>query len=246
MPGEYKNLPNGIQMGVSTVWVTSDFTPSHQAIDLTPATPLQTPARARMSMIYTTTSGGVTVELEHSKGFTTVYKHLVAGSVIGHIGDILEKSIKFAVAGKTGVVTGPHAHYGVYINGIAQDPLPYLQGKLTIPPYVTVETNLAVKSVTPMLRIIIASRIRAAGGLNGAILAEADIGQEFPYLGKTKLVDGYEWARIDFNGVIGYMALNTLWNTVVNPPPVEVYKPFEGTFEKDGMSCTVSLKPLQK
>jgi hypothetical protein len=60
------------------------------------------------------------------------------------------------------------------------------------------------------------------------------------------MVDGYEWARIDVNGAIGYIALNPQWNTIVTPPPVEVFKPFEGSFEKDGMLCMVSLKPLQK
>jgi len=243
----YKDFTNNILVGVSEVYVNSVFSPTHQAVDMSPAVALKTPEKARISMIYTSPTSGVCVELEHGQGFTTVYKHLVTGSVHGRVGDVVDKSYIFAKAGNTGSLSkGAHAHYEVRIKGIAQDPIPFLQGKKVIPPYVVVETDLVVKSVMPVLHTITASNIRSAGGLGAPVLAETEVGQDYPYLGKTKLTNGFEWARVDYNGVIGYIALNSLWNTIINPPPVEVYKPFEGSFDKDGMSCKVIIKPLQK
>lgn len=243
----YKDFTNNILVGVSEVFVNSVFSPTHQAVDMSPAVALKTPEKARISMIYTSATSGVCVELEHGQGFTTVYKHLVTGSVNGHIGDVVDKSFVFAKAGNTGSLSrGAHAHYEVRIKGIAQDPIPYLQGKKIIPPYTVIETDLVVKAVGPVLKSIVQSHIRTAGGLNAPVYTETVIGREYPYIGKTKLVDGYEWARVDVDGVIGYIALNSAWNTIVVPPPVEVYKPFEGSFNKDGMNCTISFKPLEK
>lgn len=67
---------------------------------------------------------GKTVEIDHGYGHKTLYAHLSKitvsegaavrrGDVIGHLGN-------------TGRSTGPHLHYGIYVNGEAVDPMDYL------------------------------------------------------------------------------------------------------------------------
>jgi len=68
---------------------------------------------------------GKTVIIDHGQGFVTMYCHL---SEIGvHEGQQLETDDPVGAVGATGRVTGPHLHFGTYLNGTAVDPALLLQ-----------------------------------------------------------------------------------------------------------------------
>jgi murein DD-endopeptidase MepM/ murein hydrolase activator NlpD len=100
---------------------------AHKGIDL--SSPVGTP-------IYATADGvvgkaawfggyGLYVQLEHGNDLETRYGHMsrlnVAEGQHIHKGDVI------GFVGTTGRSTGPHLHYEVRVNGVAVNPLPYMQ-----------------------------------------------------------------------------------------------------------------------
>jgi len=72
---------------------------------------------------------GNTVIIEHKEGLRTLYGHIKNGGIKVKVGDVVEAGEKIAEVGSTGNSTGPHLHFGVYVNGKDVDPDPYLKGK---------------------------------------------------------------------------------------------------------------------
>ncbi len=58
---------------------------------------------------------GITVIIEHPRGFETLYAHCMMALV--RPGEVVKKGQAIAKEGATGQVTGPHLHYEVRING---------------------------------------------------------------------------------------------------------------------------------
>lgn len=67
---------------------------------------------------------GNVIELDHGKGLITRYAH--NSKVLVKTGDIVKRSQVIAEVGTTGRSTGPHLHFEVRVEGVAQDPAKFL------------------------------------------------------------------------------------------------------------------------
>jgi murein DD-endopeptidase MepM/ murein hydrolase activator NlpD len=74
-----------------------------------------------------TQEGGYTVVVQHSDGYLSVYKH--NKRLLKQTGDRVQAREALAVSGNSGqMTTGPHLHFELWRNGLAQDPRPYVTG----------------------------------------------------------------------------------------------------------------------
>lgn len=69
-------------------------------------------------------SYGNTVMIRHDNGLVSLYAHNSA--LVVNVGDRVEKGQVVSKIGSTGRSTGPHLHFEIRVNGIAQNPLNYL------------------------------------------------------------------------------------------------------------------------
>ncbi len=101
----------------------------HEGVDL--AGPVGTPVHATGDGVVGRadwfSSYGLFVEIEHGSQLETRYGHMsrlnVAAGQFVHRGDVI------GYIGTTGRTTGPHLHYEVRVDGVAVNPMPYMQGE---------------------------------------------------------------------------------------------------------------------
>lgn len=101
----------------------------HKGIDL--SSPIGTPVYATADGVISRadwfSSYGLFISIEHGGDVQTRYGHLsrlnVADGQMVHKGDLI------GFVGTTGRSTGPHLHYEVRVDGVAVNPVPYLQGE---------------------------------------------------------------------------------------------------------------------
>lgn len=74
---------------------------------------------------------GNMVEVDHGNGLVTRYAH--ASRTLVRKGDLVKRGQKIAEVGSTGRSTGPHLHFEVLLDGIAQDPQKFLNAGAHLP-----------------------------------------------------------------------------------------------------------------
>lgn len=119
-------------------WISSYFGPrpsptagassNHGAIDI-PVNyqPVYSAANGRVVSAGWMSGYGNYIEIDHGNGYYTAYGHLSSFNVSA--GQTVSRGQQIAVSGNTGVSTGPHLHFEVYIGGLSLnyrvDPLQY-------------------------------------------------------------------------------------------------------------------------
>ena len=197
----------------------------------------------------TTLYFGNLVFVEHANNVVTRYTHLQSGSIPAgiQVGVIVEKGQLLGLMGTTGYSTGVHLHFEVVENGNRVDPAPYLLGQKNV---IDLVTNIPINRDGLPTLTVNTNSLRFRKSPNGELLGTLPQGAILPYLGKSSLISGHEWAEVLHDNKIGYCALNQDWNTINHAvkeivktveviKTVEVTKPIDETFEKNGISVRV-------
>lgn len=113
---------------------------AHKGVDLAApvGTPVYAPADGVVGRASWFSSYGLFIELEHGGEMDTRYGHLSRLNVAE--GQMVRKGDVIGFVGSTGRSTGPHLHYEVRVDGVAVNPLPYMQSSAGV---ATVDTNEA-------------------------------------------------------------------------------------------------------
>jgi murein DD-endopeptidase MepM/ murein hydrolase activator NlpD len=105
----------------------------HRGVDYAGAygSPVIAPAAGRVSLVGRESQGfkihGNVVGIDHGQGVASILLHLSRINV--KEGDFVQAGQVIGALGSTGAATGPHLHWGLYVNGQAVDPVPWrLQG----------------------------------------------------------------------------------------------------------------------
>jgi murein DD-endopeptidase MepM/ murein hydrolase activator NlpD len=95
----------------------------HKGLDIAAptGTPVSAPAAGRVVLAATFKKYGNAVVVDHGQGITSLYLHMSALAV--KKGQTLEKGSPIGKVGMTGVATGPHLHWSVYVHGESLTPL---------------------------------------------------------------------------------------------------------------------------
>ncbi|MBD2595537.1 M23 family metallopeptidase [Nostoc spongiaeforme FACHB-130] len=101
----------------------------HRGVDYAGAagSPVTAPASGRVALVGTVSQGfrvhGNVVGIDHGQGVTSIFLHLSRINV--KEGDFVKAGQLIGAVGSTGASTGPHLHWGLYVNGQSVDPVPW-------------------------------------------------------------------------------------------------------------------------
>lgn len=101
----------------------------HRGVDYAGATgsPVVAPAAGRVALVGTVAQGfkvhGNVVGVDHGQGVVSIFMHLSRINV--KEGDFVKAGQRIGAVGSTGASTGPHLHWGLYVNGLSVDPVPW-------------------------------------------------------------------------------------------------------------------------
>jgi murein DD-endopeptidase MepM/ murein hydrolase activator NlpD len=102
----------------------------HRGLDYAAATgsPVAAPAAGRIALVGRVSDGfelhGNTIGIDHGQGVLSIMIHLSRVDV--NEGDMVQPGQVIGAIGTTGASTGPHLHWGLYVNGICVDPAPWM------------------------------------------------------------------------------------------------------------------------
>ena len=71
---------------------------------------------------------GKTIMIDHGHNVVSVFNHL--DSILVKEGAFVRKGTQVATMGNTGNSTGPHLHWGLSVNNVRVNPLPWVEKKL--------------------------------------------------------------------------------------------------------------------
>ncbi len=106
----------------------------HRGVDYAAATgdPITAPAAGKVVLIGRVAEGfelhGNTIGLDHGQGVASIFLHLSRIDV--KAGEMVQPGQRIGAVGSTGISTGPHLHWGLYVNGQAVDPVPWRYGSI--------------------------------------------------------------------------------------------------------------------
>lgn len=101
----------------------------HRGVDYAGAagSPVTAPAAGTVALVGKVSDGfrvhGNTVGIDHGHGVTSILMHLQNINV--KEGDVVKAGQIVGTVGSTGASTGPHLHWGLYVNGQSVDPVPW-------------------------------------------------------------------------------------------------------------------------
>ncbi|MBW4678044.1 MAG: M23 family metallopeptidase [Desmonostoc geniculatum HA4340-LM1] len=85
------------------------------------------PAPGRVALVGRVSQGfrvhGNVVGIDHGQGVASIFMHLSRINV--KEGDLVKAGQLIGAVGSTGASTGPHLHWGLYVNGLSVDPTPW-------------------------------------------------------------------------------------------------------------------------
>jgi len=105
----------------------------HRGIDYAGAkgSPVIAPAAGRVALVGRVSQGfrlhGNCVGIDHGQGVTSIFMHLSRINV--KEGDFVQAGQVIGAVGSTGAATGPHLHWGLYVQGQSVDPVPWQNHK---------------------------------------------------------------------------------------------------------------------
>ena len=106
----------------------------HKGVDYAASTgsPIIAPADGEVVLVGRENQGfrvhGNTVGIDHGQGILTIFLHL--NNIKVEEGQQIAAGEQIGTVGATGISTGPHLHWGLYVNGKAVDPVPWRSGEI--------------------------------------------------------------------------------------------------------------------
>jgi murein DD-endopeptidase MepM/ murein hydrolase activator NlpD len=101
----------------------------HRGVDYAAGTgdPVVAPAAGKVMLIGREADGfqlhGNTIGVDHGQGVASIFIHLSRIDV--KEGDLVQPGQRIGAVGSTGAATGPHLHWGLYVNAQSVDPVPW-------------------------------------------------------------------------------------------------------------------------
>ena len=101
----------------------------HRGVDYAAGngSPIYAPAAGRIEVVGRVEDGfvlnGNTIGIDHGQGVTSVMIHLSGFAV--KEGDMVQEGQLIGYMGATGFASGPNLHWGLFVNGVAVDPVPW-------------------------------------------------------------------------------------------------------------------------